>query len=345
MDRLRSRRRAAIALALLLTACSSAPSPSTSASSDLAPASGEATASAGASAPAVLTAIDLQQRIEPSALEAHLAALQAIADDPAGDGSRANGTPGFSASVDYVVGKLEAAGYGVERQEVAIPDGSTTNVLAERRGTGPGVVMVGAHLDSVAAGPGINDNASGVAALLVIAEQLIALPAPSQTVRFAFWGAEEGGPFGSAAYVDSLDALARAEIHAYLNLDMIGSPNAVTFVYDEADAAAGSAALTNVVADVFDRRGFPWVPIDLEGDSDHGPFIAAGIPTGGLFSGGIEPVTEAQAARFGATAGEPADPCSHQACDTLDNVDLATLGLMAAGIANAIVLLAAAAAS
>jgi Zn-dependent M28 family amino/carboxypeptidase len=143
--------------------------------------------------------------------------------------------------------------------------------------------------------------------------------------------------------VEALEPDQLAEIRAYLNFDMLGSPNAVVFVYDEPEAAPGSVALTNVFSGFFAARGIAWDPIDLDGDSDHGPFIAAGIPTGGLFSGGIEPVTDAQAARHGSTAGEPADPCSHRACDTIDNVDISTLLLMTDAISYALAVLSGAA--
>src|SRR5690606_12607214 len=130
--------------------------------------------------------------------------------------------------------------YEVERVRFDAAGTESWNLIAERAGSGSGVVMVGAHLDSVPVGPGINDNASGTSALLAIAAALAELPEPVATVRFAFWGAEEGGPFGSQAYVDALDGAGVAEIGAYLNIDMIGSPNGVTFVYDEPGAADGS---------------------------------------------------------------------------------------------------------
>jgi len=272
-------------------------------------------------------------------LAGQLAAFQALVEDQ-GEGHRATGSATFAASVDRVEAELVAAGYAVSRQVFPISDVESVNLVAERDGTGDGVVILGAHLDSVAAGPGINDNASGVAALLVVAEALTHLPEPAATVRFAFWGAEERGPFGSQAYVDTLEPAQLAEVRAYLNFDMLGSPNAVVFVYDEPDAAPGSVALTNVFSGFFSARGIAWDPIDLDGDSDHGPFIAAGIPTGGLFSGGIEPVTDAQAARHGSTAGQPADPCSHRACDTIDNVDIGTLLLMTDAISYALAVLA-----
>ena len=276
--------------------------------------------------------------VDAPALMEHLEALQAVAD--ANDGNRATGSAGFEASVDYVASALEAAGYVVERRAFDARGVPSANLIADRLGSSDDVIVVGAHLDSVVAGPGINDNGSGVAALLVIAEALAGLPAPRHTFRFAFWGAEEGGPFGSAAYVEALDSAERDRIVAYLSFDMLASPNAVRFVYDEAGAALGSDRLTDLFAATMDTAGLAWEPIDLEGDSDHGPFSDAGIPTGGLFSGGIEPVTDAQAEAFGAVAGEPADPCSHRACDTIDNVDTGTLEEMARIIAGVLVELA-----
>jgi aminopeptidase S len=274
-------------------------------------------------APSLLGRLDpavLAGAVSVEAIAEHLAALQAVADRSGG--TRATGTPGHVASVRHVTNSLVAAGYTPALEPFTVDGVSGTNVLAERRGSvGERVLVVGAHLDSAADGPGINDNGSGVAVLLVLAEVLAALPPPEHSVRFAFWDAEEGGPIGSEAHVAALPEAERARIVAYLNLDMVGSPNPVRFVYDEAGAASGSAAVTEAFAAAFEAASVAWDPVDLDGASDHGPFVDAGIPTGGVFSGGIEVVTDDQAARHGATVGVPSDPCSHQACDTLDNVD------------------------
>ncbi len=276
-----------------------------------------------------LKAADLVAGIRIETIEGHLAALQAIADGA--DGNRATGTRGHLGSVRHVTDALIAAGYAPVLEAFARGGVSGTNVLADRAGVGgERVVVIGAHLDSVPVGPGINDNGSGVAVLLALAEALADMPSPQHTIRFAFWDAEEGGPFGSAAYVDALSDADRARIVAYLNLDMVGSPNPVRFVYDETAAAPGSAAVTDAFVAAFDAADLAWDPIDLGGDSDHGPFAAAGIPTGGAFTGGIEDVTPDQAARHAATGGVPSDACSHRACDTLDNVDAE----VAAGIAR-----------
>lgn len=277
--------------------------------------------------------------MEVADIRVHLEELQRIAD--ANGGNRATGTIGFEASVEYVAERLAGAGYDVERQAFAVSSEASTNLLVERAGASDEVVMLGAHLDSVLAGPGINDNGSGVATLLVIAERLAESPDPDRTIRLAFWGAEEGGPFGSQAYVDGLPPAERDRIVAYLNFDMLGSPNFIRFVYDEASAAPGSAELTSLFAAYFEGNGLAWEPIDLTGHADHGAFASAGIPTGGLFSGGRELKTDAQAAAFGGTGGAPADPCSDAACDTIDNINDVILDQMADAVAHAVATLAA----
>ena len=329
------------AVVVILTACTSVPPvtptpvPHTTATSAPSP---TPSPTAGATPEAPFDGPELARRVEPAALAAHLGALQRIADE--NGGTRASGTAGFDATVEYVARVLEDAGYTVDRLPFTIGEVDSTSLVVEIAGAGDGVLMLGSHLDSVPAGPGINDDGSGVAALLVLATELHGRAPAVRTLRFAFWGAEEGGPFGSAGYVAGLSPEQRAEIVAYLNFDMLGSPNAVPFVYDEDGAAAGSSDVTSFFGSVADRLGIAWEPIDLEGDSDHGPFARAGIPTGGLFSGGIEPVTDAQAARTGAVAGEPADPCSHRACDTIDNVDLDTLTSLTRLIATVLIELA-----
>ena len=288
--------------------------------------------------PSPLTSDDLRAAVEVPDIRAHLEELQAIVD--ASGGNRATGTIGFDASVAYVAEQLANAGYEVKRQDFAVGAQPSTNLLVERVGASNEVVMVGAHLDSVIAGPGINDNGSGVATLLVLAERLAEAPDPHRTIRLAFWGAEEGGPFGSQVYVDGLASAQRERIVAYLNFDMLGSTNFIRFVYADASAAPGSAELTKLFAAWFERESLAWEPIDLTGHADHGAFMSAGIPTGGLFSGGRELKTDAQAAAFGGAAGLPADSCSDVACDAIDNVNDLILGEMADAVAHAVATLA-----
>jgi Zn-dependent M28 family amino/carboxypeptidase len=204
---------------------------------------------------------------------------------------------------------------------------TTYNVFAETKGGDPNnVIMVGAHLDSVNAGPGINDNGSGSAAILETAKQMAKVK-PKNKVRFAWWGAEESGLVGSIYYVNNLSLEERTKITLYLNFDMVGSPNHVFFIYDgdNSDAVgagpgpAGSAEIEKTFEAFFNMSGIPFKGTDFSGRSDYGPFIANGIPSGGLFTGAEGIKTAAEAALWGGTAGVAYDPCYHQACDTYAN--------------------------
>ena len=215
------------------------------------------------------------------------------------------------------------------------------NVLAESRGGNPdNVVMVGAHLDSVNAGPGIQDNGSGSAAVLEVAEQLSRVNTRNK-LRFAFWGAEEANLVGSTYYVANLPAAERAKIALYLNFDMVGSPNHVFFVYDGDDSdvtgagpgPSGSAQIEKTFERFYASRGIPFKGTDFTGRSDYGPFIAQNIPSGGLFTGAEGIKTAEEASIWGGTAGISYDPCYHQACDTYANINLSALGVNADAVA------------
>ena len=198
------------------------------------------------------------------------------------------------------------------------------NVIAQL-GDGETVVVVGAHLDSVLEGPGINDNGSGVAAVLEIARGIAAADAlDGAAVRIGLWGGEELGLIGSRAYVEGQ----ADEPVAYLNLDMAGSPNGANLIYAETGGVDGSSAITQAFVEWFTDRGLPVQTADLGGGSDHGSFSAAGIPTGGLFAGATETGGAAQPSES-ASRGEPADACYHLACDDIDNVDVDRAALFA----------------
>jgi Iap family predicted aminopeptidase len=191
------------------------------------------------------------------------------------------------------------------------------NVVAETpAGSGERVVMAGGHLDSVEAGPGINDNGSGVATLIELAEAIGPEP-PGARVRVGFWAAEELGLVGSSEYVASLSRAERRRIAAYVNFDMVGSPNAVPELYAGADR--GIARLLRRVWD--GRLG----AADIAGASDHAPFERAGIPVNGLYTGSSER----------GRGGRPRDPCYHLPCDRLGNVSPRVLLKVAGAAAEA----------
>ena len=208
---------------------------------------------------------------------------------------------------------------------------STFNVIAETAGgRADNVVMLGAHLDSVPEGPGINDNGSGSSALLEIATQLPReLDRPNNKVRFAWWSAEEFGLLGAAHYVEQATSAELGDIAVYLNFDMIASPNAGRFVYDGDDSddegagegPQGSAEIEEVLTGYFAEKDLPTEGTDFDGRSDYGPFIDAGIPSGGIFTGAEDIKTKEQAAKFGGRADVAFDPCYHQACDTTRNLN------------------------
>ncbi|ASR04055.1 Aminopeptidase S [Gordonia rubripertincta] len=222
---------------------------------------------------------------------------------------------------------------------------TTRNVIAETRtGTPDDVVMAGAHLDSVTEGPGMNDNASGSSAVLETALRLGSSPRVPQRVRFAFWGGEEDGLLGSTEYVGGLDAAGRRALALYLNFDMLGSPNGGYFTYDGDDSErkgapagpAGSDGIERVFAKFYADRGIPLGPVDFDGRSDYGPFIAVGIPAGGVATGAERQKTEEEAEMWGGKAGEAFDPNYHSPRDTIDNVDTELLGVNAAAVAHAV---------
>lgn len=229
---------------------------------------------------------------------------------------------------------------------------TTFNIVAETStGRADNVVMMGAHLDSVSDGPGINDNGSGSASILETAVQLAKVNKLNNTVRFAWWGAEELGLLGSEHYVSDLvanDPAALKRIATYVNFDMVASPNYVIGVYDADESTypapvevpAGSAETEDVFTDWFDRTGQPWVDTEFSGRSDYQAFIDNGVPASGLFTGADGTKTDEEVAMFGGAAGIVYDPNYHQPGDSLANVDKRALDVMSNAIAHATITLA-----
>lgn len=244
-----------------------------------------------------------------------------------------------------------AAGPATLRVATFVRGGTFTihNVLAETPTGDPArTLVVGAHLDSVAAGPGINDNGTGTAFVLAAATAwaesgLVA----TNRIRWALWGAEEVGLVGSTAHVDALDRDERDAILANLNYDMIGSPNGARFVYDGDGSATGgvgplgSDTIEALHTDWLEAQGLDWEPTPFDGRSDYGPFIWAGIPAGGLFSGAETRKGRALAERFGGDPDAPLDACYHRACDDRGNVDPVLFAELSATAAHVVQTLAA----
>jgi Zn-dependent M28 family amino/carboxypeptidase len=282
----------------------------------------------------------------PAAYE-HLKKFQALAEE---HGDRATGTSGYEAAAQYVEHQLASAGYRSTRQYFTFKHRGeqieTFNILAETAsGSDENVIMLGAHLDGVPGCPAINDNGSGVAAVLEAAKALGRQEGLSSTVRFAWWGAEEyKKEYGSRHYVNHLaksDSEALDRIAAYLNFDMIASPNPIIGVYDARDpkphhdVPEGSREIMDVFTDYFDTHDQPWVATDWDEDSDQLSFVKKGVAVGGLYTGDDEKKTTKQARLFGGTAKRPCDPNYHRPGDDLSNVDLEALSLMTDAITHA----------
>ncbi|KAM5381897.1 hypothetical protein ACJZ2D_002887 [Fusarium nematophilum] len=192
------------------------------------------------------------------------------------------------------------------QQTQTIEERITQNVFAESEGGDPrNVIMLGAHLDSVQAGPGINDDGSGTSLVL---ELFLALSKykTKNKIRFAWWGAEENG---SRYYCSNLNAKDVNNLLVYLNYDMVakgffgvadtdGSSHGVK-------APLGSEVTEKLFVDYFKSKGLEVTPASLTN---------------------------------GSTAVEQ-DPCYHQACDTIENPDPRTITINAKAAAHILAVL------
>lgn len=264
-------------------------------------------------------------------VQAHLTQLQTIATN--NGGTRRAGTAGYTQSVAYLKGKLQAAGYTVTEQVCTTCVYRSNNLIAEwPNGPADQVVMFGSHLDSVSAGPGINDNGSGSSVLLETA-LVLAQQNPSMTsrVRFAWWTDEEQGLNGSEFYVDQLTSTQRTAIKGYYNFDMVASTNGGYFINHVTSATAAPLKA------YWDTLGLqPEENTEGAGRSDDYSFEQAGIPTSGYAMGASARKTSAQAAKWGGTANSAYDPCYHRACDTTANINATGINRGADGVAYTI---------
>jgi Peptidase family M28 len=247
----------------------------------------------------------LLERLERATLEAHLEHLVSFP-------TRFSTSGDYAAAADWALERFRTMGYEVRLEPVAMPGGTTQNVIAERAGSAPeprGLVIVTAHLDSInldgatAPAPGADDNGSGSAGVLAIAHAL-AEHAAAHDLRLILFGGEEEGLFGSTAYVADLDATDRERLRAVVNMDMIGTLNTPqpAVLLESAEAArplveglaAAAATYTGLtVQESFNPFG-----------SDHLPFLDAGLPAVLTIEG-----------------TDDANPHEHTAGDTLEHIN------------------------
>lgn len=200
---------------------------------------------------------------------------------------------------------------------------TTYNIIADTRtGDENNVVMLGAHSDSVTAGPGINDDGSGTISLLEVATALSKFSVTNK-VRFAWWAAEEEGLIGSDYYVSQLLPEENAKIRLFMDYDMMASPNYAFQVYDANNSAnpEGSEELKQLYIDYYTSQGVNHTLIPFDGRSDYDAFIKNGIPGGGVAAGAEVLKTPEEVEMFGGVAGVPYDKCYHQLCDDPFNLN------------------------
>jgi aminopeptidase S len=252
--------------------------------------------------------------------------LQKLMDFARASGNtRVIGSAGFTSTVNYLQQQLTALGWQTTVQRFTTGGKSAANVVAEwPYGDATHVIMAGAHSDSVAAGPGINDDGSGVAALLANAAAISqAKLRPAKRIRLGFWGAEEQGDIGSGYYVSHLASGESRKIDAYLNFDMVGNKaengRPVGWsLYVEGQ----SNGLNQPFRTYFTAKGITVnSSLDTDDRSDHAAFKRAGVKVTGLSS-----------VRSLSALGA----CYHRACDDLTDVDQNSMSLATNAVANVI---------
>jgi aminopeptidase Y len=245
------------------------------------------------------------------------------------------GEPDKSHIATFSISDSDAAPYIKKLEDGKSVDGSayidaivekvgTTNVIAQTKGGDQdNCVMLGGHSDSVTEGPGINDDGSGSLTLLEIAEKLTKYSV-NNCVRFAWWAGEEEGLLGSDYYVAQLSKEENLKIRMFMDYDMLASPNYAYQVYNATDAVnpVGSEELRDLYTEFYKKHGQNYTYIAFDGRSDYDGFIRHSIPGGGIATGAEGVKTKEEVEMFGGKAGEWYDPCYHQLCDTVDNLNM-----------------------
>jgi hypothetical protein len=201
-------------------------------------------------------------------------------------GTRVAGSDGETKAAQYIVSAFKTIGYAPETQTFTAAAGNqsvtSANVVAVKAGTSSQVIIVGAHYDSTDAGPGADDNASGVAVMLEVAKLVLGATTP-YTIRFIAFGGEESGLLGSSAYLNQMSQDEFQNVIVMIDLDSLVAGD-VAYVYsDEGQSTVRDWALEWALGNGFDLQTIHNVSLTYPdkngiGSSDYVPFQAVGIP-------------------------------------------------------------------
>lgn len=201
-------------------------------------------------------------------------------------GARAKGSAGEAAAADHIAASFDAAGCQTRRQPFARKMGGTSeNVICRFPGVGygRGYVVVGAHYDTIAVSPGGNDNGSGVAVILALAEAFAKARAP---IEFVCFSAEEKDDAtkasleGSKAYVAAVSGQ-NEKVTQMLSLDMVG--NGPSMIITE--VRKHPSQLANDLLSLAQNVGMASSKGPAGNVSDHAPFASVGVDAAALWSG------------------------------------------------------------
>jgi alkaline phosphatase isozyme conversion protein len=263
-----------ICLAISLTACTATqPTPASTQIPPTALSPTEPVATASTTETVLPTAESFQ---DGSLAREYLTAIAAL-------GSRNMAQPTHQKVVDYLMTTLAEMGYSPTEQPFTNADGvSSTNVIAEKNGQSKQVIIAGAHFDNVDVGSGVDDNGSGVAVLLEVANRIQSIETP-YTIRFVFFDSEETDLEGSGYYASQMTPEEVDNTIAMVNLDSLAVGDN-TYIYgSEGDEGvirdwALDYASQNNLSLVTQQGNNPDYPAGTTGDwSDHAPFRELGI--------------------------------------------------------------------
>ena len=218
---------------------------------------------------------DIRRRLRAALFLSMFASLPAWADDVSGrwltQVTAVSASSDTAARGDAIGRRLDALGIAWKREDFQQDGQSGTNLVADLGGPAEApLLLIGAHYDRVDVGHGATDNASGVSAVLELAQALKARPLARHRVQVAFWDLEEKGLLGSRAWVATAG---REQPALYVNFDVFGWGDTLWMMTPATDGA-----LVDALRTASGREALGFRPGDQYPPTDHLAFLKAGWP-------------------------------------------------------------------